>query len=275
LTEIIVKTGFVLIGALFALNEINESSLIVLSELFLISLLSGLGIYAINSYFGYIPDRENARLENIFYISRSRFKYLALLSCLMVLIILALKSLIIFLTALGVFLFWTVYVHPKINLKGRFLGGISVAFLSQILHFHIGVFYVGAFNTTLFLISIYFAFCFMAGHIWHELIDWEADKKSKSMTTAIKLGKFNAAWLAELVFLLSAIYWGALAYFDIISVEMLLPYTLAYVVQRLFFRIYKLRNDQSPDKIEQFRKLYLSVFFIASIWILLPKINLL
>lgn len=269
LFEISVKTGFILIGAIYAKAGITLSDVPNFIELFVISMISGLGIYAVNAYYGYEMDEKNNRLSNLYFISRKNFGRIAIISILIVLIWMLLKSIALFLITTGVFFLWTIYVHPLLNLKGRFLGGVLIAFLAQILHFHIGVFYLGQFSVELLMISIFYAMVFATGHIWHELIDWDADREAGNQTTAIVIGKYNSTWLAQLLFLLSTIYWFSLSYFEEMPIDWVIPYLIAFVIQRIYFRMKNIRKDQDVDLILNYRKVYMLTYFIATFIIFL------
>lgn len=265
LPEITVKTGFILIGSAFALPRIAPEHLPALLELFLVALLSGLAIYAINAFFGYVPDQHNKRLNSLTVISKKAFGVIAIMTVFPVLIWMLFKSISLLLVTLGVFILWTAYVFPGINLKGRVFGGVAVAFIAQVLHFRIGVLYVGGAITDQLWISMYFALIFASGHIWHELIDWDADKKAGVRTTAIFLGKYKSIWLAEFFFVLATLLWFFLGIYDVMPVEMIAPFVLAYILQKLVFYALGIQKNQSTGQILQFRKCYLVIFFIATV----------
>ena len=272
--EIAIKTGFILIGAFMNMAIIAYDEFIILTELFLVSMLSGVGIYGINAYYGYDQDSNNERLDNLSAIPRKTFLSLALITCTLSLVWMGFRSLNLLALTSMIFVSWTLYVHPAINLKGRFLGGVILVFVVQLMHFAIGVMFTGTLGIDLFLISIFYSILFISGHLWHELIDWDADIISNNRTTAIVIGKYQAAWLAELFFLVSTVYWAFLGFTHVISVKMMTPYIIAYILQKLAFYYFKIQDNQEQERILKFRKVYMLIYFLATLWMLYPKLDL-
>lgn len=263
-TEISVKTGFILIGALFSLKQINPENSIILSQLFLISFIAGLGVYAINSFFGYHPDSQNSRLSSQFHLSKKQFGFIAIICVGIILLWLFYLDYRLGVLSFIVFGLWTIYVVPSVNLKGRPFGGLIIAFLAQMTHFSIGVYFVGDYSMELFYWCIFFALIFTTGHIWHELIDFDADKLAGNTSTSVMIGKYNSAWLGQVFFFLSTVYLAIVSYLELLEMSMVIPFFLAYIAQRLFFRVMKIRNDQSQEKIFKYRRLYMLSYFIAT-----------
>jgi 4-hydroxybenzoate polyprenyltransferase len=272
LPEIIVKTGFILIGAVFAIDQIETTDLKIFVELFIVSLVSGLAVYTINAYFGYPDDHFNDRLTNLQSFSRIAFKWMAILFSGLSLIWMFFKGFYPFVFTFLIFFLWTIYVWPKTSLKTKTGGGLVIAFLAQLCHFGVGYVYLAKPNLSMLLIGIYFALLFAGGHAWHELNDFDADEESGARTTAIALGRYNAMWLAQAFFLSAAIYWFVLGLMDFVEVRAVAPFMFAYILQKLCFYCFKLDRQISSAQIESYRKLYLLIFFLATIYIIWPKL---
>lgn len=72
--ELLPKTGFALVGSLMAIECFNAPSLELIFKVFIISFLTGLVVYAINSWADYETDQANPRLLETHRLSREEFR---------------------------------------------------------------------------------------------------------------------------------------------------------------------------------------------------------
>lgn len=258
--EIVPKLGFVFIGCVFALQEIVLGAIFVeLVVLAVICLLGGVSIYAFNAYFGWNQDSDNTRLVSLRMI-RNKSLYLYLGITLLVLSISCAWYLNqnIFYPAVIIFFLWIIYVNPLIAIKGIPSFGILLAIVAQVFHFHLGYLAFSNFNTSSFLISLFYAFLFGAGHLWHEIIDHDSDRMAGLNTTAVYLNVRNAKRVFFFIFIGAHLYLGGLFAVEVISAIMFVPYLISVLLVVIYWKL-----DASID-LFSFRRFYMIVYFLAT-----------
>jgi 4-hydroxybenzoate polyprenyltransferase len=262
LKEIIGKTGFFLVGVLFANPSISDRNVFIGVEFFCLCILNGISIYLINAGFGYENDRDNVRLKNM-----SRTDRTTLLVAGFVLLSISLSLLTLFcydllLPAIGIYAIWILYSMPR-GLKGIPLMGLVSAFTAQILHFYIGYRVFSEWSLHAFLISIYFSFLFAAGHALHEVIDFDADRVANIRTSAVVFGKRNVWMVTHVLFAVAFGYLITLMIAGIISWRIALPYVLAFALQSWFYM--KLPSMPGGEELFDYRRKYMIAWLLATV----------
>ena len=232
--EVFILTGFVLIGAVFSVSTLNQAIAIKTFVLFCIAFSAIGGLYAFNGHQGHQEDKNNERLRALSEIPNSAY-------------------LIFFAVFYGASLLLGFVLDPRVgclvfllgifgigySIKGvgkdRPLTGTAIHLFFQIVAFHIGYLAFGTISSVSMFISMYFSLLYMAGHLHHQVIDFEADRDSGTQTGAVKWGIEKAERFSLLLFTISAGYWIALFFRNIIDYNALIPFLLAYGVQLILF----------------------------------------
>ncbi len=262
--EVIPKLAFVLIGCMIPMIE--EGTVFRLS-VFLLALSSfffATAIYGLNSYWGFESDQINPRLQPTLKLSRSQYLHFALgfMACGYVLLFfLPFNTLLI---AHLVLALWIAYSIPK-GLKGIPWGGLSLAFITQVAHYFLGYsVYQKELTMTAGLLSIYFGLMVASGHMIHEYVDYEADKRNGEHTTACKVGADRALWLS---FLLQM---GAL--FTLVVIPFLTQpgvHLMLIIPSFMHLIIHPAFNQFMRANIFTYRKLYLFHYALVCLLILI------
>lgn len=184
-------------------------------------------IYAYNSSAGYAADAMNTR---IFRAARPDAR--AYLKASLTAIIAAtalLGALDIRLAGAGLVSFglWTLYSHPSIGLKRRRGAGTAAHLLGEVLHFAMGSLALGLADFVTLCIGLYFGILFSAGHLFHEVIDVEADRNAGVETAAVFFGTRTILRAAHSTFLLAACFLLAMWRIGIAQVALAGPFVVA------------------------------------------------
>ena len=270
--EVTMMLGFPATGILFAFSTVSqllskESFFFMIAIFFLSS-----AIYSFNALSGIKEDESNERLKKDLGPQKKVFFIVTLLTFILLFIvffyIIDLK--LVFLSIFS-FLLWSLYSFPRNGLKYKPVFGTTIHFVGQIIHFHMGYIIIDSFSLRSFLISIYFAILFASGHINHELIDYEADKKMKINSGAVYFGKKVWEKLSCILFLISTIYITALIFSGIVNRLHCLPFAAAGTVH-LLYRLIFLKDNLEEERFLKERFFYRIAYFTAGLCFLLLKL---
>ena len=90
------------------------------------------------------------------------------------------------------------YSHPKLNFKGTPVASSFPHLVGGLFHFLLGYAFFSPIDSRGILIALFFALTFTAGHLNHEVRDFELDSKTNARTNAVAFGKY-AAFVAGLI----------------------------------------------------------------------------
>ena len=213
-SEVIVMQGPPLMGAVFSVAKPQYAMIPPLAIFMSASFFLVAHIWSLNDWSDYWEDRTAARRHSLARSSEVtrtdllRFSIGSLVASLAFFCFLPWKTLIIAgaIAALGF-----IYSFPGIRVKG--LAGLSSLshFIGGILHFLLGYSLFGDLDWRAFLISIFFALVFMAGHATQEVQDYETDRASGVRTNAVAFGQRAVFLAAFICFAMAFLYLGCLA----------------------------------------------------------------
>jgi 4-hydroxybenzoate polyprenyltransferase len=266
LKEIVGKTGFFIVGMLFATPAITENNILVAVEFLGLCVLNGMAIYLINAGFGYEQDVVNHRLHYLQKYKRSSILVAGFLLLIIALILLYLFKHELLLPALSVYFIWIFYSLPN-GLKGIPIMGIVCAFIAQILHFHIGYLVFSGWNSESIFLSIYFALLFCGGHALHEVIDFEADKNAGVKTSAVFFGRRHLFYVSNLIFGVSILYIITFMVMNVLPFHWVMPYYFAFAFQLWFFL--GIPKEWDKNDLFNYRRKYMTAYGIATVAVML------
>lgn len=268
LNEVILMSGFFIIGGIFAIEEITiENSF----KLFLLSLLSFsivFSVYAFNAAAGKELDKNNLRLKNLWDLNKNSFLSFSIICFVTALIIsYFLKPFSAALTTI-IIAIWILYSHPVFGLKQKAVWGTLIHFFGQIMHFNLAFLIFSEISLNSILISIFFAIAFSSGHLLHEIIDYDADKKAGLKTSAIIYGIKNTTKALFGLLFLNIVLLFSLLYFSIISRTVFYPFAFASISHFLLIFHFYYSKKISALKV---RNTYRIIYLISGIvyWILI------
>ncbi|MEQ8189900.1 MAG: UbiA family prenyltransferase [Candidatus Eremiobacterota bacterium] len=265
LGEVFLMSGFPLIGTIFSFTEVSIESLLKICFFSFSTFLMFLSIYTLNSWCGYYYDIDNTRLS---YMKNIRPGNLLILCIIFMFLSSALYLIIsfkLFIMGIICIFLWLSYSFPKIGLKHVPLAGTILHFLAQIIHFQMGYSLFQNISIQSILISMYFSLLFSAGHLHHEIIDFEADKKACIKTGAVFFGKDKILKISSSLFFISAMYLFALYEWKVLQYVELIIFITAYIMQ-VITQIYLKINMYSEYKMYlKYRTLYRVYYLLAGL----------
>jgi len=269
--ESFLMTGFFMIGGIFAIENFNFENLFRLILSFLVCLFLVFSIYEYNAFAGYSYDKYNERLRKISFFKSSHFFYLYLLFFLLSITTSLFLNYYLWLFIIITQVLWFLYSHPNHGFKIVPYAGSILHFIAQIVHFNMiwMVFKPIAYSSL--LISAFFALIFSAGHIHHELIDYESDMEQNIRTGASKMGYKTAARVSYLIFLLAHFYLVFLWKIKLFETSLLLLFWAGFLIQTVLFFIFKPFIMKPTENRIKYRDLYRAIFFIEGLLIILLK----
>ncbi|HSA32880.1 MAG TPA: UbiA family prenyltransferase [bacterium] len=188
LPEALLITSFTIIGSVMAapalpyLIEVGVIAGLVASYLLIVS------IYAFNSWAGLRDDAANPRLAVDGFATARAYATVTALTLAAALSIFAFLRPVAIPYALGVFFLWGLYSFPRYGAKYVPLAGTILHVAVGITQFQQGWALIGEPDDRSLFLSLYFALLLAAGHVNHELIDHDADKRAGIVSGAVRFG---------------------------------------------------------------------------------------
>lgn len=124
---------------------------------------------------------------------------------------------------------WTLYSHPRIYAKGRPIVGTLVHFVGGVLQFVLGYAAVRPIDTVAVLSGVYFSLVFSAGHLNHEVKDYEPDQAAGLTTNAVMFGPRRMFGIAFAVFTFAFAYLSLLTWRGVIAWHIAWPYLAIFI----------------------------------------------
>ncbi len=269
IAEVVMMSGFFMIGCFFGTTQFADCVPQVLMA-FMGVILYTISVYTLNSYADYEFDKGNERLQKLGKIKHRQYGALTIVFFLAAAAMFYAIKPVLFIYVSVSFCLWCLYYFPQTRLKATFFGGTIVHFIAQILHFHLGYLAVDDISLRSILIASYFALLLSAGHLHHELVDYEADKANGVKTTAVRLGFNKVVRVIEALFLISVVYWIGLLWDGYITLAECLPFLIVSVV---LIVLYMFKWNIRQMKPMGFRLYYRLMFLAAGIVFVMLKLG--
>lgn len=269
LAEAFIICGFVISGYVHAMEEGADFFIMKTLLFFIIVYLLILSVWLFNSFTGYEEDRFNKRLGRTDMVGKNFYLFMTLLTFTTSLVLSFYSSIKLAIAVSSVFLLWMVY---SISWKYKPFLGTAIHFFVQLIQFHLGYYFLGKQSSiSSFSTAFYLGILFAAGHLHHELIDYEADKKTGSNSGAVYLGRSRAVILCASFFVVSFFLLFLFHMTGRVVGKFFIPFAVAHFLQ--FFFWFKLVSGNNPAHRKNLiihRTFYRVVFFSAgSLYILM------
>lgn len=219
------------------------------------------GVYIQNNYFGFVNDRKNPRFSKKKILTRSHLLLLSTLFYVLGLLLFYFINSLQFYLSLIIIVLWSFYSHPK-GAKGRPFLGMLVHFVGQIIHYHMISVIFTPISYESILVSIFFSLSFCFGHIFHELKDFDFDKKSGLKTTSIFLGRKSALKLGRGIIYFSGLYLIYLKYTQVVTLLFFTPFFIVTFLMTLWILLPN-KNDRYQITSPLFQYFYRLLYLIS------------
>lgn len=165
----------------------------------------------------------------------------------------------VIIAALGFF-----YSHPRLNAKGTPIASSLPHLVGGIFHFLLGYAVFMPIDQRGVFIAVFFALTFAAGHLNHEVRDFELDQKNNARTNAVAFGK-RATFIAGLiVFSCAYLCLFLLGWFRFIPRPLSFLAILFYPLH-LYWSVRALRSQLEPELVDRFQTQYRSLYALIGI----------
>ena len=165
----------------------------------------------------------------------------------------------VIIAALGFF-----YSHPRLNAKGTPIASSLPHLVGGIFHFLLGYAVFMPIDQRGVFIAVFFALTFAAGHLNHEVRDFELDQNNNARTNAVAFGK-RATFIAGLiVFSCAYLCLFLLGWFRFIPRPLSFLAILFYPLH-LYWSVRALRSQLQPELVDRFQAQYRSLYALIGI----------
>lgn len=258
--EVFVLQGTPLMGAAFSIGTITATNLETLAVFFIGSVLLVAHVFTLNDWADIAhglkaPDPLVSSLR-LFW-----FSIFLLIASLLVFTLISPRVVVLgaIVAALGFF-----YSHPKLNFKGTPVASSFPHLVGGLFHFLLGYAVFTPIDFRGILIALFFALTFTAGHLNHEVRDFELDSKTNAGTNAVAFGKRPAFIAGLIVFTLAYLCLLLLGLFRFVPLPLAFLAIVFYALH-LFWSLRALRRDLDPGIVDRFQFQYRVLYAVIGI----------
>jgi lycopene elongase/hydratase (dihydrobisanhydrobacterioruberin-forming) len=258
--EVLVLQGTPLMGAMFAMGAITTSNIETLLVFLIGSILLVAHVFTLNDWADIAhglkaPDPQVSSLR-LFW-----FSVFLLIASLLVLALISSRVVMlgIIVAVLGFF-----YSHPKLNFKGTPIASSLPHLFGGIFHFLLGYSVFMPIDQRGIFIALFFALTFAAGHLNHEVRDFELDQKNNARTNAVAFGK-RATFIAGLVLFTAAyLCLFLLGRVQFVPRPLSVIAALSYLLH-LYWSLRVLRSQFPPEIVDRFQIQYRALYAVIGL----------
>lgn len=253
--EVFLLSGSSFLGFFFSLESWSQFSLGKFCFFYLALILLIMHVYLFNDW----ADKY-----------KKKFLEASLVTGVSGIVLFFLISLLSFFIAILITILSILYSHPLFKGKGKPIFSSLIHLLGGSLLFLLGC---ASFKITLnsFLLSIFFALAFSAGHLIHEIIDFSYDSSQGVVTNAIRFGEKRTYLLSFFLFSSSFFYLGFLILQGFFSFSLIYLILTIYLIY-LFFSLKIFFSGITQERLIFFRKVYRSLFVFLGIFMWLDML---
>lgn len=258
--EVFVLQGTPLMGAAFAIGAITTASLETLAIFFAGSILLVAHVFTLNDWADIAhglkaPDPLVSSLR-LFW-----FSIFLLIASLLVFGLISSRVVILggIVAALSFF-----YSHPKLDFKGTPIASSFPHLVGGLFHFLLGYAVFSPIDTRGILIALFFALTFTAGHLNHEVRDFDLDSKTNARTNAVAFGRRPVFIAGLVVFTLAYFCLFLLGWFRFVP-RLLSFVAVGFYALHLYWSLRALRRQLEPQIVDRFQFQYRALYAVIGI----------
>jgi 4-hydroxybenzoate polyprenyltransferase len=263
--EVFVLQGAPLMGAAFSIGTVTSANLETLFVFLIGSILLVAHVFTLNDWADIAhglkaPDPLVSSLR-LFW-----FSIFLLIASLLVFTFISPRVVVLgaIVAALGF-----LYSHPRLNFKGTPVASSFPHLVGGVFHFLLGYAVFSAIDSRGILIALFFALTFTAGHLNHEVRDFELDSKTNARTNAVAFGKRPTFIAGLILFTLAYLCLVVVVYFYLFAVPTILWAAILSYALHLFWSLRALRGGLTRKTLDRFKIQYRSLYAMLGILMLL------
>ncbi len=269
INEVLLMSGFFIIGGIFAADHFDSNFIIKLITLSVLSFFIVLSVYSFNAAAGKSQDSNNLRLQNLWNLNKNTFLIISVSLFIFATLIALWLSPYSLLFCTLIILLWVCYSHPQCGLKQKAIWGTVLHFMGQILHFIMAWIVFKPLSLDALYISVFFAIAFSSGHILHEIIDFKADKVSGFKTSAIIFGIKKTASILIVLLLVNTFVITFLLFNKSIESMAGILFSVCSAIHLLLILVYFKKIEEKALIV---RIIYRTVYFLAGVLFFISKL---
>ena len=258
--EVFVLQATPLMGVAFAIGAITTANLETLSVFLIGSILLVAHVFTLNDWAD-IAHGPKAPDPLVSSLRLFWFSIFLLIASLLVFTLIDSRVVVLgtIVAALGFF-----YSHPKLNFKGTPVASSFPHLVGGLFHFLLGYAVFSPIDSRGILIALFFALTFTAGHLNHEVRDFELDSKTNARTNAVAFGKYAAFVAGLIVFTLAYLCLFLLGWFRFVP-RLLAFLALIFYPLHLYWSLRALRGQLEPAVVDRFQFQYRALYAVIGI----------
>jgi 4-hydroxybenzoate polyprenyltransferase len=258
--EVFVLQGTPLMGAAFAIGTITAANPETLAVFLIGSFLLVAHVFTLNDW----ADIAHGLKAPDPLVSSLRLFWFSIFLLIASLLVFTLISTRVVILGAIVALLGFFYSHPKLNFKGTPIASSVPHLVGGVFHFLLGYGVFTPIDQRGVFIALFFALTFAAGHLNHEVRDFELDQKNNARTNAVAFGK-RATFLAGLlVFTAAYLCLFLLGWFRFVPRPLSFIAVVFYSLH-LYWSVRALRRQLEPAIIDRFQAQYRSLYALIGI----------
>jgi len=267
--EVLVLQGSPLLGAALAMRGVTASSLGRLAILAVANLLLVAHVFALNDWGGMadltsLGDRAWTVTLSGFKLVEMGWLSIALLIPSLVLFgIIGLPRLLI---ALAIAVLSFAYSAPPLHAKGIPVLSSTIHLCGGVLHFLLGYSLFTAIDERGIAIAFFFALSFVAGHLSHEVRDYDGDRLNGIKTNAVVFGKLPAFVAGLVIFTVAYVQIVVLALLGVLPIAMAAG--LALYPLHLYWSMQAIAEGLTSASVRRLQVRYRALFAMIGIWMI-------
>ncbi len=267
--EVFVLQGTPFMGAAFAMGMLTTTNIETLLVFLAGSILLVAHVFTLNDW----ADIAHGLKAPDPLVSSVRLFWFSLFLLIASLLVFWLINIRVVLLGVIVAVLGFFYSHPKLNFKGTPIASSIPHLVGGVFHFLLGYSVFMPIDRRGIFIALFFALTFAAGHLNHEVRDFELDQKNNARTNAVAFGK-RATFIAGLiVFTLAYLCLILLTGFYLIFAPAVFWAAILFYPLHLFWSVRALKADLRPDVLYRFQIQYRSLYLVIGILMILTAIG--
>src|SRR5436190_16472756 len=268
--EVLVLQGTPLMGAAFSMGDVTTEKLRMFLLFVVASFLLVAHIFTFNDWAEIcaLKDSNGATVKPRSQDSKPRrlllLSIFLLLAGLLLFAFLPRPTLMLAIIAAGIGVF---YSHPVLNGKCIPIVCSLTHFFGGLLHFLLGYTLFSPLDQRGVLIAVFFALTFTAGHLNHEVSDFDVDRQNGLNTNAVAFGKRRVFLAGLTVFTLAYVWMLILAGSELMPRPLALLPILLYPFH-VFWSVRALREGLNSDSLSRLQIRYRLLYAIIGLGML-------
>ena len=258
--EVFVLQGTPLMGALFSIGAFTAANFETLFVFLIGSILLVAHVFTLNDWADIAHGLKAAdplvSSLRLFWFSLFLLIASLLVFCLIDFRVVELGAMV---AILGFF-----YSHPVLNFKGTPVASSLPHLIGGVFHFLLGYAVFAPIERRGFFIALFFALTFAAGHLNHEVRDFELDQRNNARTNAVAFGKRSTFIAGLIVFTCAYICLFMLGWFRLVPRPVSFVAVLLYPLH-LFWSIRVLRSQFRSKAVARFQSQYRALYALIGV----------